>query len=74
MMKRSPKMCITDFRVSPITAGTERLPAQYPSIRLELFQLIQNRIITDFGIKHVTIQLETECCDPDESTVTCEVG
>ncbi|MEQ1844567.1 MAG: cation diffusion facilitator family transporter, partial [Nitrospira sp.] len=33
---------------------------------LELLQLIQNRIITDFGIKHMTIQLETECCDPDD--------
>ena len=20
----------------------------------------------DFGIKHMTIQLETECCDPDD--------
>jgi cobalt-zinc-cadmium efflux system protein len=33
---------------------------------LELLQLIQNRITTDFGIKHMTIQLETECCDPDD--------
>ncbi|MFY4727757.1 cation diffusion facilitator family transporter [Nitrospira sp. BLG_2] len=35
-------------------------------IPLELLQLIQNRITTDFGIKHMTIQLETECCDPDD--------
>jgi cobalt-zinc-cadmium efflux system protein len=33
---------------------------------LELLQLIQKRITTDFGIKHMTIQLETECCDPDD--------
>ncbi|MBS0166107.1 MAG: cation transporter [Nitrospira sp.] len=32
----------------------------------ELLQLIQHRITTDFGIKHMTIQLETECCDPDD--------
>jgi cobalt-zinc-cadmium efflux system protein len=33
---------------------------------LELLPLIQCRITTDFGIKHMTIQLETECCDPDD--------
>ena len=32
----------------------------------ELLQLIQYRITTEFGIKHMTIQLETECCDPDD--------
>ena len=32
----------------------------------ELLQLIQHRITTEFGIKHMTIQLETECCDPDD--------
>ena len=32
----------------------------------ELLQLIQQRITTEFGIKHMTIQLETECCDPDD--------
>ncbi len=32
----------------------------------ELLQSIQNRITADFGIKHMTIQLETECCDPDD--------
>ena len=33
---------------------------------LELLQLIQNRITAEFGIKHMTIQLETECCDPED--------
>lgn len=33
---------------------------------LDLLQLIQTRITVDFGIKHMTIQLETECCDPDD--------
>ena len=32
----------------------------------ELLQLIQHRITTEFGIKHMTVQLETECCDPDD--------
>jgi cobalt-zinc-cadmium efflux system protein len=30
---------------------------------LELLPLIQSRITTAFGIKHMTIQLENECCD-----------
>ncbi len=34
--------------------------------QLKLLQTIQHRITTDFGIKHMTIQLETECCDPDD--------
>jgi cobalt-zinc-cadmium efflux system protein len=33
---------------------------------LDLLQLIQTRITVDFGIRHMTIQLETECCDPDD--------
>lgn len=33
---------------------------------LELLPLIQSRITSDFGIQHITIQLETECCDPDD--------
>lgn len=33
---------------------------------LDLLQLIQTRITVDFGIRHITIQLETECCDPDD--------
>lgn len=33
---------------------------------VELLQLIQSRITTDFGIKRMTIRLETECCDPDD--------
>ncbi|WHZ28904.1 MAG: hypothetical protein OJF51_003704 [Nitrospira sp.] len=32
-----------------------------------MLQLIQNRISSDFGIKHMTIQLETECCNPDDT-------
>ncbi|MBX3303692.1 MAG: cation transporter [Nitrospira sp.] len=33
---------------------------------LELLSLIQSRITAGFGIKHMTIQLETACCDPDD--------
>lgn len=33
---------------------------------LDLLQLIQTRITVDFGIRHMTIQLERECCDPDD--------
>lgn len=33
---------------------------------LELLPLIKDRLTCDFGIKHMTIQLETECCDPDD--------
>lgn len=33
---------------------------------LELLPSIQSRITAEFGIKHMTIQLETECCDPDD--------
>ncbi|MBH0187991.1 MAG: cation transporter [Nitrospira sp.] len=36
----------------------------HPSV--DLLQLIQTRITVDFGIRHMTIQLETECCDPDD--------
>ncbi|TKS60121.1 MAG: cation transporter [Nitrospira sp.] len=39
---------------------------------LDLLQLVQTRIASDFGIKHMTIQLETECCDPDD--VHCDLG
>lgn len=31
----------------------------------ELLQTIRYRIASEFGIKHVTIQMETECCHPD---------
>lgn len=38
---------------------------------LDLLQLIQTRIVSDFGIKHMTIQLETECREPDD--VHCDL-
>jgi cobalt-zinc-cadmium efflux system protein len=41
------------------------------SASLDLLQLIQTRITADFGIRHMTIQLETECCDPDD--VHCDL-
>lgn len=31
----------------------------------ELLQVIRFRIASEFGIKHLTIQMETECCHPD---------
>lgn len=37
-----------------------------------LLQVIQTRIAADFGIRHMTIQLETECRDPDD--VHCDLG
>lgn len=36
-----------------------------------LLTLIQARIASDFGITHMTIQVETECCDPDD--VHCDL-
>ena len=33
---------------------------------LDLLHVIQMRITMDFGIKHMTIQLETECCEHDD--------
>jgi cobalt-zinc-cadmium efflux system protein len=33
---------------------------------LELPLVIQNQITTGFGIKHLIIQLEPECCNPDD--------
>ena len=38
----------------------------------DLLQAIRGRITADFGIKHVTIQLETECCHPD--AVHCDLN
>ena len=38
----------------------------------DLLQTIRGRITTEFGIKHVTIQLETECCHPD--AVHCDLN
>lgn len=37
----------------------------------DLLQSIRTRINSDFGIKHMTIQLESECCDPDD--VHCDL-
>jgi len=45
---------------------TSHVIIEHHHTALELLQLIQNRITTEFGIKHMTIQLETECCDPDD--------
>jgi cobalt-zinc-cadmium efflux system protein len=36
-----------------------------------LLPVIQTRIASDFGITHMTIQVETECCDPDD--VHCDL-
>jgi len=37
----------------------------------ELLPVIQAKIAADFGITHMTIQLETDCCDPDD--VHCDL-
>jgi cobalt-zinc-cadmium efflux system protein len=44
---------------------TEAIPTH------DLLPLIQARIASDFGITHMTIQLETLCCDPDD--VHCDL-
>jgi len=36
-----------------------------------LLRSIHDRITADFGIKHMTIQVETHCCDPDD--VHCDL-
>lgn len=41
------------------------------SFTSDLLQVIQARITSDFGIKHMTIQLETECHEPDD--VHCDL-
>ena len=38
----------------------------------DLLHTIRERITTDFGIKHLTIQLETECCHPE--AVHCDLS
>ncbi len=38
----------------------------------ELLHTIRNRIVTEYGIKHLTIQLETQCCHPD--AVHCDLN
>ncbi len=40
-------------------------------IATDLLPLVQARIAADFGITHMTIQLETECCDPND--VHCDL-
>jgi len=37
----------------------------------DVLPLIQTCLTTDFGIKHMTIQIETECCTPDD--VHCDL-
>jgi len=37
-----------------------------------LLQAIRTRVTTEFGIKHLTIQLETECCHPE--AVHCDLN
>lgn len=37
-----------------------------------LLRSIRSRIASDFGIQHMTIQMETSCCHPD--TVHCDLG
>ncbi|MDH5640052.1 MAG: cation diffusion facilitator family transporter [Nitrospira sp.] len=38
----------------------------------DLLQMIQTRITVDFGIRHMTIQLEADCCEPDD--VHCDLS
>lgn len=38
----------------------------------DLLQAIRTRITTEFGIKHLTIQLETKCCHPE--AVHCDLN
>lgn len=33
---------------------------------LDLLHVIQPRITVDFGIKYMSIQLKTVCCEPDD--------
>jgi cobalt-zinc-cadmium efflux system protein len=37
----------------------------------DLLQTIRTRVSTDFGIKHMTIQMGTDCCRPDE--IRCDL-
>jgi cobalt-zinc-cadmium efflux system protein len=48
-----------------LTGGGDPADAQ------DLLRLIQTRIASRFGITHMTIQVETECCDPDD--VHCDL-
>jgi cobalt-zinc-cadmium efflux system protein len=37
----------------------------------ELLDTVRNRVTSDFDIKHMTIQMETACCEPD--AVHCDL-
>jgi cobalt-zinc-cadmium efflux system protein len=38
----------------------------------ELLQTVRTRVASEFGIKHLTVQMETECCHPD--AVHCDLS
>ncbi len=42
------------------------------ALTTDLLQTIRNRVTHDFKIKHLTIQLETECCHPE--AVHCDLS
>ena len=42
------------------------------ALTTDLLQTIRNRVTSEFGIKHLTIQLETECCHPE--AVHCDLS
>lgn len=42
------------------------------ALTTHLLRTIRSRIVSDFGIQHMTIQLETNCCHPD--TVHCNLN
>ena len=41
------------------------------SLTDELLRTIRSRVADEFGIKHLTVQMETQCCHPD--TVHCDL-
>ena len=42
------------------------------ALTTDLLQAIRNRVTSEFKIKHLTIQLETECCHPE--AVHCDLS
>lgn len=42
------------------------------ALTTHLLRTIRSRIVSDFGVQHMTIQLETNCCHPD--TVHCNLN
>jgi cobalt-zinc-cadmium efflux system protein len=42
------------------------------SLTNDLLRTIRGRVSADFGIKHLTIQLETQCCHPE--AVHCDLN